>query len=68
MYMYIYTYIFTLHIHIYIHIHKYTYIYVHTYDGLIVVKNLNGQQTDTLRKNIIQLFKIFVSKLKSKQI
>ena len=26
-------------------------------DGLIVVKNLNGQQTDKLRKNIFQVFK-----------
>ena len=25
-------------------------------DGLIVVKNLNGQQTDKLRKNIFQVF------------
>ena len=32
-------------------------------DDLIVVKNLNGQQTDRLRKNIVQVFKNFGFKI-----
>ena len=35
-------------------------------DGLIVVKNLNGQQRDKLRKSVSQVFESFGFKIKSK--
>ena len=42
------------------------YVGLYRDDGLIVVKNLNGQETDKLRKRVIQVFKNFGFKIEFK--
>ena len=42
------------------------YVGLYRDDGLIVVKNLNGQETDKLRKSVIQVFKNFGFKIEFK--